>query len=47
MKRIDTDSDNYSERIEGIKEENREEIKEDVTAFGVIFSLTTTPPEGP
>lgn len=45
-KRIETDSDNNSERIEGIKGENEEEIKEDVTAFGVIFSLTTPPPEG-
>ena len=42
-KRIDTDNDNNSERIEGIKGENEERI----SAFGVTFSLKTTSPEGP
>jgi hypothetical protein len=42
-KRIETDSDNYRERMEGIRVEDKEEI----IAFGVIFSLTTAPPEGP
>lgn len=42
-KRIETESDNNSERRVEIREENKEEVEEDITAFGVIFSLTTPP----
>lgn len=38
-KRIGTDNDSNSKR--------REEIKEGIIAFGVIFTLTTTPPREP
>lgn len=46
-KRIETESDNDSERRVEIREENKEEVEEDITAFGVIFSLTTPPPGKP